>query len=76
MLPSGRTTLIFSTDIRLSMSLWMLSATPGYWDEHRNNSQINVHRATEVVMDEEIYGVCENPTWIFIAISLPSFNIP
>lgn len=30
MLPSGRTTLIFSTDIRLLMSLWMLSATPGY----------------------------------------------
>lgn len=30
LLPSGKITLIFRTDIRLFMSLWMLSATPGY----------------------------------------------
>lgn len=38
-LPSGRTTLIFSTDIRLFMSLWILSATPGYWEEYESNKR-------------------------------------
>lgn len=38
LLPSGKTMPIFRTDIRLFMSLRMLSATPGYWKECENNT--------------------------------------
>ncbi len=74
LLPSGRTTLIFRTDIRLFMSLWMLSATPGYWDEYENNRWIKC-RQTKTSCQWDRKYVCMI-TWIFMAISLPSFNTP
>lgn len=70
--PSGRITLIFRTDMRLLISLWMLSATPGYCQDpqqahhqlmctHRNGGGRSRARAD---------------TWILRAISRPSFNTP
>lgn len=68
LLPSGRTTLIFRTDIRLFMSLWMLSATPGYWEEYGNNRQNQCRqRKTEVVKETEIECVwIPGSSWRFL----------
>lgn len=74
-LPSGRTTLIFRTDIRLFMSLWMLSATPGYWEEEYEKLEINAGgEKQELVVGERVW--IPGSSWRFLCRLLTLHDAP